>query len=258
MNSSTEALQRWLVKDGVGFLQSVGLRPGCVRRLTSSEMSDQVNPFDDPAVASRYEDWYAGSGHRADQLEKGLLSKLLAGFADARSALEVGCGTGHFTRWLAERGLRVTGLDISPTMLAEAQCYGSPACVLGDAFALPFASRAFDLAFLITTLEFVSDPLRALAEAARVARQGVVVGTLNRRSLFGLRRRASHDRVWQSARFFSPKELARLARQAARGRVKAVRWRTTLWPLPGLGTLPLPWGGFVGLALHLKKDDQGV
>jgi SAM-dependent methyltransferase len=172
--------------------------------------------------------------------------------------LEVGCGTGHFTRWLAERGLHVTGVDTSPAMLAEARRGGSPACVLGDALALPFATRAFDLTFLITTLEFVSDPLRALAEAARVARHGVVVGVLNRHSLLGLRRRASRDGVGQSARFFSPGELARLARQAGRGRVQTVLWRTTLWPLPGLGTLPLPWGGFIGLALHLKKDDQGV
>ena len=221
-------------------------------------MCDQVNPFDDPAVVSRYEDWYAGSGCRADQLEKGLLSELLADFEAARSALEVGCGTGHFTRWLAERSLHVTGLDASPVMLAEARRRGSRSCVLGDALMLPFPARAFDLTFLITTLEFVSDPLRALAEAARVARQGVVVGALNRHSLLGLRRWTSHDRVWQSAKLFSPGELARLARQAARRRVQAVRWRTTLWPLPGLGSLPLPWGAFIGVALHVKKDDQGV
>jgi SAM-dependent methyltransferase len=221
-------------------------------------MCGQVNPFDDPAVVARYEDWYVGTGRRADRLEKALLSKLLADFEGARSALEVGCGTGHFTRWLAERGLHVTGLDTSPAMLAEARRRDSPSCVLGDALMLPFPARAFDLAFLITTLEFVSDPLHALAEAVRVARQGVLVGVLNRCSLFGLRRRVSHDHLWQSARLFSPRELARLARQAARRRVQAVRWRTTLWPLPGLGTLPLPWGGFVGLALHLKKDDQGA
>jgi SAM-dependent methyltransferase len=221
-------------------------------------MCDQVNPFDDPAVVARYEGWYVGTGRRADRLEKALLLELLTDFEDARSALEIGCGTGHFTRWLAERGLHVTGLDTSPAMLAEARRRGSPSCVLGDALALPFARGAFDLTFLITTLEFVSDPLRALAEAVRVARQGVVVGVLNRHSVLGLRRRVSHDRLWRSARLFSPRESAQLARQAAGGRVKAVRWRTTLWPLPGLGTLPLPWGGFVGLALHLKKDDQGA
>ena len=221
-------------------------------------MSDQTNLFNDSAVASRYEGWYAGAGRRADRLEKRLLAALLADFSGARSALDVGCGTGHFTRWLAERGLHVTGLDTSPAMLAEVRRYGSPACVLGDALALPFATRAFDLALLVTTLEFVSDARRALAEAIRVARQGVIVGALNRHSLLGLRRRISRDRLWKSARLFTPRELTRLTRQAAGARVKALRWRTTLWPLPGLGALPLPWGGFVGLALHLEKHDQGA
>ena len=56
------------------------------------------NPFDDPAVAARYEDWYSGPGQRADALEKSLLKGLLADFPGARTVLEVGCGTGHFTR----------------------------------------------------------------------------------------------------------------------------------------------------------------
>ena len=53
-----------------------------------------------------------------------------------------------------------------------------------------------------------------------VARHRVVLGVLKRHSLLGLRHWVSRDRVWQSARLFSPGELAR---QAARRRVKAVR-----------------------------------
>jgi hypothetical protein len=60
------------------------------------------NPFDDREVATRYEEWYSGSGRRADFLEKRLLEKMLVGFPHALTAVEIGCGTGHIT-WRAMR-----------------------------------------------------------------------------------------------------------------------------------------------------------
>ena len=170
--------------------------------------SSGPNPFDDPALASRYEAWYAGEGRRADILEKALLGKLLDRFSGARSILEVGCGTGHFTRWMALRGLDATGVDTSEPMLEEARRRGGPGYLHGDALSLPFADRSFDMTALITTLEFLPDPARALAEAVRVARQGVLLGVLNRWSLLALRYRLSGKAMWQSARFFGPWELA--------------------------------------------------
>ena len=68
------------------------------------------NPFDKPARAESYEEWYADRGRRADWLEKQLLSGCLADFPRSGTVLEVGCGTGHFTRWFAEQELRrITG-----------------------------------------------------------------------------------------------------------------------------------------------------
>lgn len=209
--------------------------------------------FDDPEIAKRYEAWYAGPGQRADLLEKRLLGKLLGDFPEATTALDVGCGTGHFTRWLAAGGLQTFGLDLSHAMLEEAGRLGSPPCVQGDALALPFADRAVDVVVMVTTLEFVADPAQALAEAARVARQGILLGVLNRWSALAFRRRLRPTPLWRSARFFSPRMLVRLAEAAIGPRIESLRWRTTLWPLPGVTDLPLPWGGFIGLAVHLRN-----
>jgi SAM-dependent methyltransferase len=215
---------------------------------------DVPNPFDDPALASRYEAWYADEGRHADVLEKELLGKLLRLFPGARSILEVGCGTGHFTRWMAERGLDAVGLDISESMLNEARRLGGPKYLSGDALSLPFADRSHDVTALITTLEFLPDPVRALAEAVRVARRGVLLGVLNRWSLLALRYRLSGKAMWHSARFLGPWELAGMAREAAGRRTRTVFWRTTLWPIPGVRDLPLLWGGFIGVAVQLHEE----
>jgi ubiquinone/menaquinone biosynthesis C-methylase UbiE len=209
------------------------------------------NPFTDPAIAARYEDWYRGPGRDADELEKRMLGKLLAQFPRARTALEVGCGTGHFCRWLVERGLGVVGLDLSRPMLLEARRLQSPSCLQGDARSLPFANRTFDLVALITTLEFVENPFQALEEAVRVARRGLILGVLNRWSLLALRYRSSGKTLWQAAHFYSVEEVKRLVAIAAGERFLSVRWRTTLWPIPQLPDLRLPWGGFIGLAVQL-------
>ena len=166
--------------------------------------------------------------------------------------LEVGCGTGHFTRWLADQGLRAVGLDISPAMLAEATKRNGVSYEVGSALALPFADRSFDVVAFITTLEFVADPQRALSEAVRVARCGLLLGVLNKHSLLALSRKICAKPPWNEARFFSPGELVRSLHSVAGTRLAHMQWRTTLWPVPGLRSLPLPWGGFIGMAVQLR------
>jgi SAM-dependent methyltransferase len=209
------------------------------------------NPFANPAIVSSYESWYETTGRRADRLEKPLLERLLASFSQVDTILEVGFGTGHFTRWFGEQGLRAVGLDLSLPMLAEAVRLGSPPCMRGDALALPFCSGAFDLVALITILEFVPDPNQALMEALRVAQQGLILGVLNRQSLLGWRLKREGGPIWEAACFFTPVELACLVQRAAAERQMHVVWKTTLWPLWS-GESPLPWGGFIGMAVVLS------
>lgn len=208
------------------------------------------NPFANTQIASRYQAWYQTAGKRADRQEKILLKRLLDGFPAARSILEVGSGTGHFTRWFGEQGLQAVGVDLSRAMLEETRSLRSPACLQGDALQLPFASRSFDLVALVTTLEFLPDPTLALVEAMRVAREGLILGALNARSRLGRQYKREGGQIWEFAHLFTPKELRQMLGKAAAGRVN-ITWRTTIW-LVDAGALPLPWGGFIGMAAHLQ------
>ncbi len=213
-------------------------------------MSTHALAFDGE-IAARYEAWYeTPEGRRADELEKASLRRLLEGLPRASRVLEVGCGTGHFARWLSDRGLEVVGLDLSAAMLAQAQASGGVPLVRCAAQRLAFATGAFDLTVFITTLEFLERPREALAEALRVARQGVLLGVLNRRSVLGLQRRLTglfRPTVYDAAHFYSVGELERLLRSVAGDDVR-VAWQTTLfprwWPQ---SQSKLPCGGFIAM-----------
>jgi ubiquinone/menaquinone biosynthesis C-methylase UbiE len=208
------------------------------------------NPFANLEIAASYEAWYNTSGRQADHQEKALLKRLLHCFPLARSILEVGCGTGHFTRWFDAQGLQAIGLDVSFPMLKEAKHLKSPACLQGEALRLPLISNSFDLTVLITTLEFLHNPIRALAESVRVSRLGLILGVLNTQSHLGRQYKRGAGPIWETARFFTPNELKLLIHEAT-GEKPRIVWRTTLWPFwPGV--LPLPWGGFIGMAVRLS------
>ena len=215
------------------------------------------NPFNDPALAAGYEAWYETEGRAADRREHDLLGWLLSGFPSVRPALEIGAGTGHFTRWMHATGWKVIGLDGSEPMLAEAIRRSGPRYVRADAGALPFAAGAFDVALLITTLEFLPDPARALREAARVARRGIVLGVLNRWHPLAWQRKRSGLPLWQAAHFYSPPELANMLRRTLSAQAKEITWRTTLLPRFWLCRHSrVPVGAFIGMRVRLSEQED--
>ncbi|ELZ93072.1 methyltransferase [Haloferax sulfurifontis ATCC BAA-897] len=84
--------------------------------------------------------------------------------------LDVGCGTGEFTRVLAEASdARVVGVDADTDLLSVAADRAGIEAVAGDATQLPFAADSFDLVVCQALLVNLPDPTAALSEFARVS-----------------------------------------------------------------------------------------
>jgi uncharacterized protein len=89
--------------------------------------------------------------------------------------LDVGCGPGHVTAFLAGHGARVSGLDLSPAMIAVARAR-VPGCefAVGDLRALPHASGSLGAVVAMYSLVHLprAEVAAAVAELARVLAPG--------------------------------------------------------------------------------------
>ena len=136
-----------------------------------------------------YEAWYESPrGRWIGAVEYRLLASLLDPDPGA-SLLDVGCGTGHFTRLFARDVTGVViGLDSDRDALTYATTHAAAGerYVAGAAESLPFPDRSFDFAVAVTALGFVRRQQEALRELTRVARKRFALGLLNRHSLLYL------------------------------------------------------------------------
>lgn len=107
--------------------------------------------------------------------------------------LDAGCGTGTQSRWLAERGCSVLGVDAAAEMVAAAnqsahsQDYSARLSFvrITTIARLALDDRSLDGILCSSVLEYVTDPVACLTEFARVLKPGgrLLVSVPNRNSV---------------------------------------------------------------------------
>ncbi|HEX6491720.1 MAG TPA: class I SAM-dependent methyltransferase [Gaiellaceae bacterium] len=94
-----------------------------------------------------------------------------------KDVVELGCGTAYFSAWLARRGARPVGVDVTPAQLETArrcqQEFGLVFPLLeASAEEVPLPDSSFDLALSEYGASIWCEPERWLSEAARLLRPG--------------------------------------------------------------------------------------
>lgn len=137
------------------------------RRAALPGLQAVLDPLDRRGSKNRYIDYL----HR-QALERGL------DLQPRQRVLDLGCGVGRLSSWLARDERQVVGVDISPAMLSAAQratASLNPSFVRYADEALPFTDNSFDRVVSVFVLQHVSDEGRLgalLAEVHRITRTG--------------------------------------------------------------------------------------
>src|SRR3954469_20310906 len=131
---------------------------------------------------TKSQEFFSSSAGQWDRLRDDLYGErfhlgALAALAEADWVLgDLGCGTGETSATLAPFVLHVIAVDASAPMLHAArkrlQPFDNVELRRGELEALPIDDARLDAATLMLVLHYVVEPLRALAEVARVLKPG--------------------------------------------------------------------------------------
>ena len=151
--------------------------------------ADDTIPGADPRIDffNKLADEWDVSGQNREKMLEGLERRAgLLGLRSGESVLEIGCGTGQLTGWLAERDRlgRVVAIDFSPEMLRVAQSKNIPATFrLADVCRDDLGHAEFDLALCFHSFPHFRDQPAALQNLSRCLKPGgrLIVMHLNSR-----------------------------------------------------------------------------
>jgi len=151
-------------------------------RLAMSDEIARLNGAVWTRKNSEYGDAWADEAWASQDIQWGLFllpeSELqVLGDVAGLDAIELGCGTAYFSGWLARRGARVVGIDVTPAQLATARrCqekFGlSFPLIEANAEHVPLPAGSFDLALSEYGACLWCEPELWVGEAARLLRPG--------------------------------------------------------------------------------------
>jgi len=167
--------------------------------------------FDD--LANRYDSWFETPlGKKIFESERSCIEKLIKKVED-KFAVDLGIGTGLFTKILREKGYKVIGIDISDEMLKIAKNRGFEVIKHDLNNPLPFNDESFDFVFSMTSIEFLKNPENLVEEVYRILKKDgeFLLITLNSLSLWAFVRRVKglfiKNYVFKKGRFYSTYKL---------------------------------------------------
>lgn len=86
--------------------------------------------------------------------------------------LDVGCGTGAFVAWMAQRGWQAHGIDFDEKAVATARMYPGVTADAGDLISQRFPAASFDAVTLSNVIEHLPNPHEVFAECRRILKPG--------------------------------------------------------------------------------------
>ncbi|MDQ5913415.1 MAG: hypothetical protein QG623_33 [Patescibacteria group bacterium] len=103
-----------------------------LNKLHETTYDSLVDEYDDFALKNK-------------DIVEGAVSKLKRHLDSPARVLDVGCAVGNITSELVEHGYEVTGIDISPKMIARARkCVPKANFIVGDLCSYDFADNKYD------------------------------------------------------------------------------------------------------------------
>jgi 2-polyprenyl-3-methyl-5-hydroxy-6-metoxy-1,4-benzoquinol methylase len=179
---------------GCGEGRSTAVWPGAsatefsLRRCAACDLAYTAPQLSPEKISPYYSQAYYGAGNlRFNRLFEMLVGifrrrraeRLQKLHPHAGSALDIGCGRGHFLRALRERGWSCTGTELTETAARHARETLSLDVRIGPFDGALFPDAAFDAIYLWHVLEHIPTTSTTLAEVRRMLRpQGVLVVAL--------------------------------------------------------------------------------
>ncbi len=150
--------------------------------MESTEMTTEMEALKSRLRAT----WIAGDfGEIAKSIETGaeeFVARL--DLKPGMKVLDVACGTGNLAIPAAHAGADVTGIDIAPNLIEQAQARAADERLearfdVGDAEALPYDDASFDVVMTMFGAMFAPRPDMTAAELIRVCKPGGVIAMAN-------------------------------------------------------------------------------